>query len=39
MLDGFRIRSWLGWVLIAIYSAFMVAVVLVILFLPADWRL
>ena len=39
MLDQFRIRAWLGWVLILIYSTFMVVVVLVILYLPADWRL
>lgn len=39
MLDQFRIRSWLGRVLIGIYSVFMVVVVLTILYVPADWRL
>jgi hypothetical protein len=39
MCDGWQIRAWLGWVLLATYLVFMVAVVLVIQFAPADWRL
>eukprot|EP01047_Picozoa_sp_COSAG01_P046864 COSAG01_NODE_4431_length_5031_cov_3.383539_5_plen_72_part_00 len=39
MCDGWQIRAWLGWVLLATYLVFMVAVVLVIQYAPADWRM
>ena len=39
LLDGWRVRAWLGWVLIVVYIAFIVTTVVTIVYADTGWRL